>query len=175
MSELDTKLAALRDDLHEQISPPDLGQVTGMARQRTTRRRMQIGAVAAVVAVSVAVPVLRALPGGQAPAGPPLPASMTVQLDFADPDHGFALGSDCPKPEAPCTLTLFATADGGQSWERRPLPDGDQRYALGDVSVQDANRLSVSRVGADDQWARAVSASARSQRTGWHPLRRSRR
>lgn len=152
MSELDTKLAALRADLHETISPPDLGHVTGMARQRTTRRRMQIGAVAAVVAVSVAVPLLRSLPDDRTPARPSLPASMTFQLDFADPDHGFALGSDCRQPDGPCTLALFATEDGGRSWERRPLPDGDKRYALGDVTVHDANTLSVNRVHLDEQW-----------------------
>lgn len=158
MSELDTKLAALRDDLHESISPPDLAQVTGMARQRTTRRRMQIGAVAAVVAVSVAVPVLRSLPGDQAPARPSLPASMSFQLDFADPEHGYAMGSDCKEPDGPCTLALFATEDGGRSWARRTLPDGDQRYASGDVTVHDANRLTVNRVDTDDQWAGMVSS-----------------
>ena len=152
MSELDTKLAALRDDLHERISPPDLEQVTGMARQRTTRRRLQIGAVAAVVAVSVAVPLMRALPDHQAPARPSLPASMTIQLDFADPGHGYALGSDCRGPDGPCTLTLFATEDGGRSGARRPLPDGDKRYAAGDVTVHDAKRLSVDRVRLDKQW-----------------------
>lgn len=157
MSELDTKLAALRDDLNETISPPDLGHVTGRARQRSTRRRMQIGAVAAVVAVSVAVPVLRSLPADQAPARPSLPASMTFQLDFADPDHGFALGSDCPQPESPCALALFATEDGGRTWERRTLPDGDQRYLMGDVTVHDANRLAVGRVAGDEQWTRIGS------------------
>lgn len=157
MSELDSKLAALRDDLHESITPPELAHVTARARQRTTRRRMQIGAVAAVVAVSVAVPVLRALPGEHRPATPPLPDSMTFQLDFADPDHGYALGSDCAEPEGPCELVLFATADGGRSWERRSLPDGDKRYALGDVSVLDADRVTLDRVSEQKQWGRVVS------------------
>ncbi|MFI7679020.1 hypothetical protein [Actinophytocola sp. NPDC049390] len=157
MSELDSKLAALRDDLHESISPPEMAHVTARARQRTTRRRMQVAAVATVVAVSVAVPVLRALPDDQQPAKPPLPDSMTFQLDFADPDHGYALGSDCVEPDGPCTLALFATADGGRTWERRSLPDGDKRYALGDVSVLDADRVRLDRVSGQKQWARVVS------------------
>lgn len=158
MSELDTKLAALRDDLNETISPPDLEHVTGRARQRSTRRRMQIGAVAAVVAVSVAVPLLRSLPDGQSPARPSLPASMTFQLDFADPDHGYALGSDCAKPDGPCTLALFATEDGGKSWARRTLPDGDERYAFGDMTVHDTNRLTVGRVDTKDQWVGQIGS-----------------
>ncbi|MDQ3790805.1 MAG: glycoside hydrolase [Actinomycetota bacterium] len=157
MSELDSRLAALRDDLHGSITPPELVRLTARARQRTTRRRMQIGAVAAVVAVSVAVPVLRALPDDHRPATPPLPDSMTIQLDFADTDHGYALGSDCPVPEGSCTLTLFATTDGGRTWERRPLPDHDKRYSLGDVSVLGADRVVLSRVSEKKQWARVVS------------------
>ena len=157
MSELDTKLAALRDDLHETITPPDLGYVAGRARQRSTRRRMQIGAVAAVVAVSVAVPLLRSLPSEQAPTGSSLPDSLTFQVDFADPAHGYALGIDCPTAEAPCTLTLFATTDGGATWARRTLPDDDKRYLGSDAFVQDANRLTVSRVAGDEQWTMVVS------------------
>ncbi|GAB1512457.1 sialidase family protein [Actinophytocola sp. KF-1] len=157
MSELDAKLAALRDDLRESITPPELAHVTARARQRTTRRRMQIGAVAAVVAVSVAVPLLRSLPGDQRPAKPPLPASMTFQLDFADRDHGYALGSDCPEPEGSCALALFATADGGRTWQRRELPDGDERYSLGDVTVLGPERVMLNRVTEQEQWARVVS------------------
>ncbi len=157
MSELDTRLAALRDDLHGSITPPELAHVAARARQRTTRRRTQLGAVAAVVAVSVAVPVLRALPGEQEPAKPPLPDSMTIQLDFADADHGYALGSDCPVPEGSCTLTLFATADGGRTWERRSVPDGGERYSLGDVTVLGADRVVLDRVSGNQQWARVVS------------------
>jgi hypothetical protein len=146
MSELDTRLAKLRDDLRASIDPPDLAQVTGRARQRTTRRRMQLGAVAAVVAVSVAVPVLRTVPDTQPPARPAVPASMTFDVDFADPDHGYALGSDCHEPAGSCRLALFASADGGRHWEQRTLPDGGERYSWGQLTVLDADRLTVDHV-----------------------------
>jgi len=159
MSDLDTMLTGLRDELRSTITPPDLAHVAGRARQRTVRRRMQVGAVAAVVAVSVAVPVLRSLPeAAQPPAQPPVPSTMTFQLDFADADHAYALGSDCEEPEGTCTLELFATADGGRNWEKRTLPDGDEKYALGDLTVLDADRLVIYRVSAgDEEWRRIAS------------------
>lgn len=159
MSELDTKLAKLRDDLHTTITPPDLAAIGDRARHRTVRRRTQIGAVAAVVAVSVAVPLLRALPdAAQPPAQPAIPASMTFELDFADADHGYALGSDCEDPDQVCTLALFATGDGGRHWERRTLPEGDELFSVAQLTVIDENRLVVDRILADgEQLTRIVS------------------
>jgi hypothetical protein len=151
MSDLDTMLTGLRDDLRAAITPPDLAHVTGRARQRTVRRRMQVGAVAAVVAVSVAVPVLRSLPDAdQSPAEPTVPASTTFDVDFADPDHGYALGSDCTEPEGSCRLTLFASADGGRSWETSGLPKGGERYSWGQLTVLGADRLLVDRASDPD-------------------------
>jgi photosystem II stability/assembly factor-like uncharacterized protein len=166
MSELDTKLTELREDLRAAITPPDLAQVTGRARQRTVRRRMQVGAVAAVVAVSVAVPVLRSLPGERAPAHPPVPASMTFEVDFADPDHGYALGSDCQEPAGSCELALFASPDGGRSWERRPLPEDGERYAWGRLTVLDADRLTIERVAESDQLVARIVSTDRGRT--WH-------
>jgi RNA polymerase sigma-70 factor (ECF subfamily) len=142
MSELDTLLAALRDDLRTAIAPPDLAEIGDRARQRTARRRMQVGAVAAVVAASVVVPVLRSVPGDP-PLTDALPASMTFELDFADADHAYALGSDCEYPDGPCEFVLLATDDGGRSWARRTLPDDDVVSEPVRLMVIDASRLIV--------------------------------
>ena len=164
MSELDTKLTELRDDLRAAITPPELAHVTGRARQRSVRRRMQVGAVAAVVAVSVAVPVLRTLPETQRPAVA-VPASMTFDVDFADPGHAYALGSDCAEPEGGCVLALFASADGGRSWEERELPEGRERYSLGELTVLDADRLIIDRVPERDMRVTRIVSSDRGR--GW--------
>jgi hypothetical protein len=160
MSELDTRLAELRDGLHEAITPPGLAHVADRARQRAVRRRMQVGAVAAVVAVSVAVPLLRSLPDAdRSPAEPGVPPTMTFEVDFADAGHAYALGSDCLDAGGSCALALFASADGGRTWEERPLPDGGERYEVGELSVQAADRVVVDRVTVDGQRvARVLSA-----------------
>jgi hypothetical protein len=144
MSELDTTLAELRDDLRSSIGRPDLGAVAARAGQRAVRRRMQVGAIAAVVAVGLAVPVLRSVPGEPSPTTPPR-VPVTYQVDFADPRNGYALGSACGDSAASCTITLLATADRGRSWRQRKLPGSDKLYADGSLVVVDQNRLSLYR------------------------------
>jgi photosystem II stability/assembly factor-like uncharacterized protein len=136
MSELDKSLDELRDDLRSTITPPDLAQVVGRARQRSVRRRMQLGAIGAVVAVSVAVPVLRAVPEPPSTATPLDPPA--YQVDFADADHGYALGNDC---DGSCEITLLATEDGGRTWHPRQVPAGDEAYRKSELLVADADRL----------------------------------
>lgn len=121
MSDLDTELRALRDELTEAIPLPDVGQVTGRAR---TRRRLQVIAIAAVIAVAVAVPVLRLLPADPPQVGnpPPAPVSNVITMDFADDEHGYALTRSCPRSGETCTFDLLRTADGGRSWQRATLP-----------------------------------------------------
>ncbi|HEX6360375.1 exo-alpha-sialidase [Actinophytocola sp.] len=116
MSDLDAELRGLRDELNSAIPLPDVEHVTGRAR---ARRRLQLGAIAAVVLVALAVPVLRALPADLPPAGPPSSSPTNFTLDFADPDHGYALGRTCI-PD--CAFRLYRTADGGRSWQPRDLP-----------------------------------------------------
>jgi len=122
MSELDTQLRGLRNDLNAAIPPPDLAQVAGRARQRTVRRRM-LGAIVAVLVVSVAVPVLRSLPSGEQAADQRPQARPTYSVDFADADHGYALRGECAKERTDCEFTLLATSDGGRTWARRNLPE----------------------------------------------------
>jgi hypothetical protein len=128
MSELDTGLEELRTDLRAAIRRPDLGQVATRARQQRMRRRTQIGAMVAVVLVIVAVPLLRSTSRHQ-PADPPekQTPSYDYQIDFADTEHGYALGSDCDSASF-CLFTLLATTNRGKSWAPRTLPKISGKY-----------------------------------------------
>lgn len=151
MSELDTSLRKLRDDLRTTINRPDLSQVADRGRQRTVRRRMQIGAIVAVLLVSVAVPLLRSLPDASPPATPPqAEVSVTYQVDFADASRGYALRSDCEDPDGPCAFVLWATADGGQGWQPRPLPTDNGHYSSADLMVEGPGKLLYDLVPAED-------------------------
>ena len=151
MSELDTSLRKLRDDLRTTINRPDLSQVADRARQRTVRRRMQIGAIVAVVLVSVAVPLLRALPDASPPATPPrADGSVTYQVDFANASRGYALRSDCQDPDGPCAFALLATADGGRGWQPRKLPVDNGHYSSAELLAQGAEKLLFYPIPADD-------------------------
>jgi hypothetical protein len=145
MSELDRELTALRADLHAALTPPDLTKVAGRARQRSVRRRMQIGAVAAVVVVSVVVPALRAVPS-EPPGIPPFPQpGPTYQVDFADADHGYALRGDCEQVQGPCRYRLFATTDGGRRWEERGLPQATVDHGSAWLIVAGRTEITVDR------------------------------
>ncbi len=145
MSDLDTSLRELRDKLHAAIPLPDVTRVAGRAR---TRRRLQLGAIAAVVAVALAVPVLRALPSDVRPAAPPPAPRPTTQLDFFDADHGYALIGRC---EPTCAFTLHATADGGRTWAPRTLPaarNGTGGYFTAALYVLGPDEVVIDRLGA---------------------------
>jgi photosystem II stability/assembly factor-like uncharacterized protein len=144
MSELDDRLQGLRDELAAAIALPDVDRLTDRAR---TRRKVQVGAIAAVVAVVMAVPLARALPIWTA-AGPN-PAKTAYLVDFADADHGYALTRTCARGTVDCRFALYRTANGGADWQPRKLPrapgDGfwDVMYVLGPDAVTLANPLGV--------------------------------
>jgi hypothetical protein len=120
MSELDTRLAGLRDELHAAIPLPDVEHVTGRAR---ARRQLQLAAIVTVIAVALAVPVLRAMPADSPAAGPPIRPTTTYAVDFADPDNGYALARTCaPNETDGCAFNLLRTADGGRDWRTMTLP-----------------------------------------------------
>jgi hypothetical protein len=146
MSELEAELQELRDGMRASIVRPDLGRVAGRARQRTVRRRMQVGAITAVVLVSVAVPVLRSVPSDERPAGQTPAGSVRYDVDFADTTHGYALGRDCEDPDGPCTFTMLVTVDRGLTWRARKLPAADRLYHSGQLLVVDADRLRFTRM-----------------------------
>jgi photosystem II stability/assembly factor-like uncharacterized protein len=118
MSELDNELRGLRDELNTAIPLPDVDHITSRAH---ARRRLQIAAAAVVMAVALAVPVLRWLPSTQA-AGPHTPPDTSYLMDFADAGHGYALARKCVPGREGCAFTLYRTGDGGRTWARRTLP-----------------------------------------------------
>lgn len=142
MSELDTDLRGLRDELTAVIPIPDVDRVTGRAR---ARQRTQLGAIVAVLVVALAVPVLRALPFGKEAAAPPQSTSYLV--DFADPDHGYALARSCAKGNEDCRYTLYRTADGAKTWQPRqlPRPDNGASYFAATLYVLGPDAVAIDR------------------------------
>jgi hypothetical protein len=137
MPELDEELAELRDDLRTAIRRPDLGQVATLSRQQNIRRNVQIGAIVAIVLVSLVVPVLRSLPSNPVAT----PHHYDYEVDFGDVDHGYALGTDCDSRNGPCSFTLLASSDGGRSWHERTLPKTGGDYRGASLEVLGPNRL----------------------------------
>ena len=148
MSELDTALDGLRDELNSAIPLPDVEHVTGRAR---ARRRLQLGAIAAVVMVAVAVPVLRALPDGSPVATPPPVQPRTgYVVDFADPDHGFAIGRRCEENRDGCSFSFHRTTDGGRDWQKMTLPaplNPDTGYFTTALYVVGPDEVVITRSG----------------------------
>lgn len=173
MPDVERQLSILRDELRAAVPEPDLGAVVERHRQRRTRRRMQIGAVAAVLAVSGVVPILRQLDVEPPPATPPAPPTVTTlpatggtpfisQMSFVDEDSGYALrcegleGDDPP----PCQLTLLAT-DDLESWVEAgpvPVPERTDIDHLGRLIVLGPDELVVDWANLGEQTS---SASAR--------------
>jgi hypothetical protein len=141
MSELDTSLRGLRDELHAAIPVPSVGGVAGRAR---TRRRTQLAAIVAVIAVALAVPVLRSFSTSVEPAERPRPAQSFV-VDFADADHGYALATHCPENGEGCSFSVYATTDGGRSWQRRVLPGPASSYLVAELYVLGPDLLAIDR------------------------------
>lgn len=145
MPDLDEDLAELRESLRASVRQPELDTVIERSRQQTARRRTQLGAVAAVLIVAAAIPVLRTTlqPAADDPAAPPATETSTSSMplgpfvydvDFADARHGFALRAGCADLDAnDCRHELLVTEDG-EHWQGRTLPvelrDGDLRRAI---------------------------------------------
>lgn len=137
MPDLDHELAGLRDRLHDDLYQPSVEAVTERARQRTSRRRRQFGAAAAVLLVGAAIPLLRAqtapVPVPDPPLAPPTagtlpgfealpPGPFVVSVDFSDERNGYALRAPCTDAQdRNCVTELFATGDG-ERWEKRTMP-----------------------------------------------------
>ncbi|MFL6140942.1 MAG: WD40/YVTN/BNR-like repeat-containing protein [Labedaea sp.] len=166
MPDLDAELETLREDLLDSVRAPELAAVIDRSRQRTTRRRTQIGAVAAVLLVGAAIPVLRtalrplpdpAAPGTTfsvsptTPTGPAwAPATGTpfvYNIRWYDHQHGFALRGSCDSGAASttCTSELLVTEDG-ERWHPRRLPDSSGTTVTGanwELAVLGQNHLVV--------------------------------
>ncbi|MGH3880077.1 MAG: hypothetical protein ACRDSK_23890 [Actinophytocola sp.] len=146
--DLEDELARLRDGVRETLPVPDFDQVVGRHRQRVVRRRMQIGAVVAVLVVSLAVPLLREQ---MIPDPPPPPVASTLTkgpfisgVGFIDAEHGFVIRARCAGRPVSCSEALLATDDGTR-WDKRPLPrpDSAPSWARGWISVLGTDELTV--------------------------------
>lgn len=145
MPDLDTELSALRDRLRESITPPDLALVADRARERTVRRRTQFAAIAAVLVVTAAVPVLRAMPGGDPTADQPTrTAPPTYSVEFADANHGFAIDRQCDRSGGTCRL--LSTSDGGEHWSTHDLPPATSDAAIIGLIALGPERVAIDRL-----------------------------
>jgi hypothetical protein len=169
MSELDTELRGLRDELNRAIPLPDVDQLTDRAH---ARRQLQVAVVVVVIAVALAVPLLRWLPSSTPPAAPPASPKTTYVLDFADADHGYALARACQPGVAGCAFILYRTEDGGRTWTPRKLPtppDPKTGYFSSALYVLGPDEVALDRGGGRDGWDRVHSTDG--GRT-WHDLTR---
>jgi hypothetical protein len=62
-------------------------------------------------------------------------------VDFADPEHGWALAEDGEEPHP--HPALFATSDGGRSWTRTPISIGSRYSQAGDAYFAAVGRHTV--------------------------------
>lgn len=165
-SDLDDELTRLRDDVRGALTVPGFDQIVARHKQRRIRRRMQIGAVAAVLVVSAAIPVLRAQvipdekpkpPAGPATEAPERPSGPFVSdIEFADADHAYAIRASCVGAPAICKEKLFATEDGGAHWAERTLPRPKTAPSWATASV---DALSQDEVVADWPMSAALEGS----------------
>ncbi|MDQ7910011.1 sialidase family protein [Phytohabitans sp. ZYX-F-186] len=146
MPELETRLAREREDLLDAIEQPPLERIG--ARAATVRRRRGARRAGAAVAL-LAVAGLAALRpwSGDPPPPPPVadpapgvvytdagitingltgdgyidPRGWITDVEFADPDHGYAL-VQCRAGEEPCPPSLARSTDGGITWTLATMP-----------------------------------------------------
>lgn len=167
MSDLDTEFRDLRKVLHTTIEQPDLVNIAALARARTSRRRTQWSAAAAVLLVAAAVPLLRGdaespAPVGEAPDRPVVTGNLFVNgIDFVTPERGFAIESNCLYSDRDdCRYDLLGTTDGGRSWTSHPLPrteDGIIFTRFQAMYVLGENEVMIDRTTSDDRNERILS------------------
>lgn len=145
--DLDDELARLRDRVRESLPVPGLDQVVARHRQRTTRRRMQIGAVAAVLVVSAAVPLLRTqmAPEPAPPAASPMPRGPFISsMDLTGTGHGYVIRATCGGRPVSCEEELLTTDDGTHWDERRlPRPDTAPSWSRGQLRSLGPDEITV--------------------------------
>jgi photosystem II stability/assembly factor-like uncharacterized protein len=141
---LDERLAGGREALLADITQPSMERLAARAAVLRRRRRAARGGAAALAVVAAVALVVR--PGGEPArevAEPPrvspvyeaegitingLPdpfaaldvPGTVVDVEFADPEHGYAV-SAC-EGTGGCRPSFAATADGGRTWASTPLP-----------------------------------------------------
>lgn len=130
-TDLDAQLTRLRNEVRGALPVPGLEQIVARHKQRVIRRRMQIGAVVAVLVVSLAIPLLRDQMVANPPkvASPPPSSVLTTgsfigSAEFADAEHGYAIRATCKSGPRKCGSELLVTADGTR-WTKRDIPRPD--------------------------------------------------
>ncbi|RSM76964.1 hypothetical protein DMH04_35530 [Kibdelosporangium aridum] len=119
MPDLDNELATVRAETKAIIQPPDFEHVLRRNDRHTARRRSVLAFAAVILVLGILVPLLQTRE--VTPAG--LNGNV-IALDFADPEHGFALLTDCLATEVErpqCLWRLEATRDGA-TWLPRTVP-----------------------------------------------------
>lgn len=155
---LDEQLTDLRTDLRNDVSLPHPAAILERHRQRRSRRRLQAGAVAAVLVVGALMPTLRSTNAAPATGGPPTadttPTStddrLVTNLQFAADGTGYAtrfhLPDDGPgEPIPPFDATLLTSSDG-ENWDEVgtiPIPERTDLYLIGDLTVLGPEELVV--------------------------------
>lgn len=166
MPDLDTELTALRHRMRDTIDQPELVDIAARARARTTRRRMQWGAMAAVLVVAAAVPLLRGAvatdpPAADRPDGPVISSKPHLTgIEFVTPERGYAVESNCAYSGTDCRYDLLTTSDGGGSWATRPLPptaDGKIFTRFYGMYVLGENEVMIDRTTPDNRNERIIS------------------
>jgi photosystem II stability/assembly factor-like uncharacterized protein len=165
---IDERLAGGRAALLATIEQPPLDRIGSRAAAIRRRRRQVRGGAALAVVALVALAVIR--PGdGPAPrvAQPPpekppvyagngitinglpdpgsavnLPGAV-VDVEFVDPEHGFAVSACGGEHPANCRPSLAATTDGGRGWTVRTFPPGVDRRERPELEVFDPRRLVI--------------------------------
>lgn len=145
---VDRQLEATRDALLRQIPVPELSLVRARAAQ-LRRRRTALTAGASALALVLVIGLGVVIAGGSGLDRQPQPAATNtlsgprwdgpgltlygltgdvlelpggiVDVEFADPDHGYAITAECVGDE-PCDVRLAATADGGYTWTASRVP-----------------------------------------------------
>jgi photosystem II stability/assembly factor-like uncharacterized protein len=169
---LDERLAGGRAALLADIDQPSLDRIGSRAAGiRRRRRRVRGGAVLAVVALAALVvirpgddpaPRVAQPPPDQLPVYvgdgitinglPDLSAALdlpgtVVDVEFADPEHAYAVSACGSEHPATCRPSLAATTDGGRTWETRAFPPGVDRRERPELEVFSPYRLLI-RIGA---------------------------
>jgi hypothetical protein len=165
---IDARLAGGRAALLATIDQPPLERISSRAAAIRRRRRQVRGGAALAVVALAALAVVRpgddpaprvAQPPPEKPPvyadagitinGLPDPANAVnlpgavVDVEFVDPEHGYAVSACGDEHPANCRPSLAATTDGGRAWTIRKFPPGVDSRERPELEVFDPARLVI--------------------------------
>ncbi|MDI1462577.1 hypothetical protein QEZ54_16515 [Catellatospora sp. KI3] len=154
----------LREEVDRLGALPGSGSDAMLARiHRQRRRRTRTAALAALGVTAIAATAAGLIVSR--PVAPPAPAApsptaairlitLPLQVEFPDPEHGFAIAESCP--DHVCQGLLATTADGGTTWTAHPVPG--MTYRVGGqgppvaLHVLDARRVALDSYDGRNRW-----------------------